>query len=284
MRLAWLGLADFRSYPTLHWEPDPEVNVVVGPNGAGKTNLLEAIGYLATMRSFRGVGDDAVVRSGEAVAVVRGEAERRDSTALVELEVSARGRNRVLVNKRRPNRVADLLGEVRAVTFLPDDLDVVKRGPAHRRQLLDDLAVQLAPTAALDLAEFERALRQRNSLLRQSHGRDPDPVTLAVWDTRMSQAGARVVVRRRAAMEAIAAHVTDTYEQLAGERIEVGVRYQTTWGDGDDEGSLVRALEESLEKSHRADRDRRTTTVGPHRDEPLFFIGQRPARHTRQSG
>ena len=243
VRLAWLDLADFRSYPSLHWEPDPEVNVIVGPNGAGKTNLLEAIGYLATLRSLRGVGDDAVVRSGETVC--RGERRGRAAAIpphLVELEVSARGRNRVLVNKRRPNRVADLLGEVRAVTFLPDDLDLVKRGPAHRRQLLDDLAVQLAPTAALDLSEYDRALRQRNSLLRQSHGRDPDPVTLAVWDTRMSQAGARVVLRRRAAMAAIAAHVIETYEQLAGERTEIGMSYQTTWGDGDDESSLAHGL------------------------------------------
>ena len=79
LKCGWPGsdLADFRSYPALHWEPDPGVNVVVGPNGAGKTNLLEAIGYLATLRSLRGVGDDAVVRSGEAAAVVRGEAERR---------------------------------------------------------------------------------------------------------------------------------------------------------------------------------------------------------------
>ena len=284
MRLAWLDLANFRSYSVLRWEPDPEVNVIVGPNGAGKTNLLEAIGYLTTLRSLRGAGDDAVVRSGEQAAVVRGETERGDSTALVELEISARGRNRVLVNKRRPNRVADLLGEVRAVTFLPDDLDLVKRGPAHRRQLLDDLSVQLNPTAALDLSEFERALRQRNSLLRQSHGRDPDPVTLAVWDTRMSQAGARVVLRRRTAMSAIAARVTDSYEQLAGERTEVGMSYQTTWGDGDDETSVARALEEALERSRRADRDRRTTTVGPHRDEPLLFIGRRPARTLASQG
>jgi DNA replication and repair protein RecF len=282
--LAWLDLAGFRSYPALHWEPDPGVNVILGPNGAGKTNLLEAIGYLATLRSLRGVGDEAVVRAGETSAVVRGETERGGSAALVELEISLRGRNRVLVNKRRPSRVADLLGEVRAVTFLPDDLDLIKRGPAYRRQLLDDLAVQLAPTAALDQSEFERALRQRNSLLRQAQGREPDPTTLAVWNTRMSQAGARVVLRRRAAVAAMAAHVVESYEQLAGEHTEVEMTYTTMWGDGDDEASLVEALEAALEKSYRADRERRTTTVGPHRDEPVLFIGKRPARTLASQG
>ncbi|HEX2369786.1 MAG TPA: DNA replication/repair protein RecF [Acidimicrobiia bacterium] len=284
MRLTWLDLAGFRSYPSLHWKPDPGVNVIVGANGAGKTNLLEAIGYLATLRSLRGVGDDAVVRVGETAAVVRGEAERGDSTALIELEISARGRNRVLVNKRRPNRVSDLLGEVRAVTFLPDDLDLVKRGPAHRRQLLDEVAVQLAPAAALDQLEYDRALRQRNSLLRQAQGRDPDPTTLAVWDARMSQAGARVVLRRRAAMAAMTAHVVGTYEKLAGERTEIEMSYQTAWGDGGDETSLAHALEAALVESRRADRERRTTTVGPHRDEPSLFIGHRSARTLASQG
>ncbi len=258
--------------------------MIVGPNGAGKTNLLEAIGYLATLRSLRGVGDDAVVRAGETAAVVRGEAERGDSSALIELEISARGRNRVLVNKRRPNRVSDLLGEVRAVTFLPDDLDLVKRGPAHRRQLLDEVAVQLAPAAALDQLEYDRALRQRNSLLRQAQGRDPDPTTLAVWDARMSQAGAKVVLRRRAAMAAMTAHVVGTYEKLAGERTEIEMSYQTAWGDGGDETSLAQALEAALEGSRRADRERRTTTVGPHRDEPSLLIGHRSASHPGQPG
>jgi DNA replication and repair protein RecF len=216
--------------------------------------------------------------------VVRGEAERGDSTALIELEISARGRNRVLVNKRRPNRVSDLLGEVRAVTFLPDDLDLVKRGPAHRRQLLDEVAVQLAPAAALDQLEYDRALRQRNSLLRQAQGRDPDPTTLAVWDARMSQAGARVVLRRRAAMAAMTAHVVGTYEKLAGERTEIEMSYQTAWGDGGDETSLARALEAALVGSRRADRERRTTTVGPHRDEPSLFIRHRSARTLASQG
>ena len=101
--------------------------------------------------------------------------------------------------------------------------------------------------AALDQLEYDRALRQRNSLLRQAQGRDPDPTTLAVWDTRMSQAGARVVLRRRAAMAAMTAHVVGTYEQLAGERTEIEMSYQTAWGDGGDETSLADALEAGAE-------------------------------------
>jgi DNA replication and repair protein RecF len=286
VRLSWLELVGFRSYARLRLEPDPGVNVVVGPNGSGKTNLLEGIGYLSTLASFRSAPNDAVVRQGEDSAVIRGEVERGGSAALVEIELTRHGRNRAQVNRRRLIRTADLLGEVRAVFFLPDDLDIVKRGPAGRRELLDRLAVQLAPAAQLDLAEYDRALRQRNTLLRQSHGLEPDRATLEVWDDRLSQAGARVVIRRRAAMRALGRHLGDTYSLIAGTPTGVEMRYATGWTEEQDGEvpALAAALAAALRAARRLDRERRATTVGPHRDEPSLWIDGRETRTRASQG
>ena len=196
MEFSWLELRDFRSYRELRIEPDPSINVLVGANGAGKTNLLEGAAYLSALRSFRGAPDEALINDESEAAVVRGEVRHAESTSLIELELPRSGRRRVRVNGQRPARSTDLLGHVRAVMFLPDDLDIVKRGPAYRRDFLDAVAVQLWPGAYLDQQEYDRALRQRNSLLRQS-GWDVDRPTLAVWDQRLSQAAGKMMVRRR---------------------------------------------------------------------------------------
>ena len=167
MRLAWIELGEFRSYAALRWEPSPGVNVLVARNAAGKTNLLEAIGYLASLRSFRKVADGVLIRTGAERAVVRGEVVAANGSTLIEVELPSGGRRRAQVNRARLSRLADLLGKVRSVVFLPDDLDLVKRGPAHRRDLLDAIAVQLWPGAYGDQKEYERTLRQRNVLLKQ---------------------------------------------------------------------------------------------------------------------
>ena len=143
MRIGWLSLAGYRSYAGLEWEPEPGVNLLVGANGAGKTNLLEAVSYLSTLRSFRGAPDPDLISEGAVSAVVRAGIVSVERDRIVELEIPRSGQRRVQVDKSRLGRTTDLLGVIRVVSFLPEDLDVVKRGPSERRDLLDDLAVQL---------------------------------------------------------------------------------------------------------------------------------------------
>jgi DNA replication and repair protein RecF len=285
MHLTWIALGDFRSYPSLEWRPVPGVNLLVGENGAGKTNLLEAIGYLASLRSFRGAPDEAMVGFDAGSAVVRGEVVDADATALIEIELRRRGGKRALVNRQRLPRSADLLGHVRMVAFLPEDLDLVKRGPSHRRAMLDDLAVQLWPGSHLDQAEYDRAVRQRNAFLKQ--GAD-DPVTLGVWDERLAQAGGKVMVRRSRALEAVSSHLAEAHEEIAGVDVEVGVSYGSEWGGTLDPsvsaGEHADTLARALEGRRRVDRERRITTVGPHRDDPVLLIGGHDARHHASQG
>ncbi len=288
MRLGWLELGGFRSYPAVHFEPATGVNVLMGPNAAGKSNLLEAIGYLATLRSFRGASDEAVIRLGEAAAVIRGEVHHRAGTALIEMEIPRSGRRRANVNRQRLSRAADLLGYVRIVAFLPEDLDIVKRGPAYRRDFLDGVCVQLWPGAHLDQQEYDRTLRQRNAHLRQTSSGPTDPATLDVWDRRLSQTGAKVVLRRAAAVGDIQREVSEVYGELAGEGVEVTMGYESSWVDGLDPGlgpaAAEQGLLEALGRVRRIDLERRVTTVGPHRDEPTLAIEGRDARTLASQG
>ncbi len=285
MRLDWLTLAGFRSYAQLEWEPDPGVNVIVGPNGAGKTNLLEAVGYLGSLKSFRGAPDHALVAFDVEHAYIRGQIESGPATALIELELRRRGGRQARVNTQRLARTADLLGHMRFVTFLPEDLDIVKRGPSYRRDFLDATAVQLWPASHLDQADFDRALRQRNAFLKQN---DRDEVTLGVWDERLAQAGGKVMARRARTVALLADHIADVHAGIAGSSAEVAFEYSSGWkGELDPKVSsseFALRLGEALGESRRRDRERRVTTVGPHRDEPVLLLDGHDSRYHASQG
>jgi DNA replication and repair protein RecF len=188
-----LSVVDFRNYRSADLEPAKEgLTVIVGNNGDGKSNVLEAIGYLATLCSFRGAGLDALVRQGCDKAVVRGEVGSKRHVSLVEVEIRPQGRDRVLVNHQALRRARDLLGTFRTTVFSPDDLALVKGGPLERRRYLDQTLTALHPRNDALCREVERVLRQRNALLRQSTGRQLDPAllsTLDVWDDRLARTG-----------------------------------------------------------------------------------------------
>jgi DNA replication and repair protein RecF len=280
----WLELRDFRSYVSLRFDPEPEVNILVGDNGQGKTSVLEAIGYLGTTRSFRGVPDTALVREGAPAAFVRGSFGGTASQTTVECEIPHEGRRTILVNGKRPARMRDILSTVPVVAFLPDDLDIVKRGAAIRREYLDDLAARLWPQAGAAQSEYDRALRQRNSLLKQG-GRSTDIVSLEVWDERLSIAGAQVLQHRRSVATSLQPHLQTSYKVVGGSG-ELRWSYRSTWGsDGVmDDAGLVRSLVDALAQRRPKELEIRTTTVGPHRDEPELLLDGRPTRAQASQG
>ncbi len=286
MQLTWLEVRDFRCYPELTFSPEPGVNVLVGANGSGKTSVLEAIAYLSALRSFRGVGDAALVRAGTATAVVRGEF-RHEASHLVEVELPLEGRRRVLVNGKRPARYGSVAASVPVVAFLPDDLDLVKRGPALRRGYLDGVAAQRWPAAAGEQQDYERALRQRNALLRE-HGRDVDPGSLDVWDAEVATHGATVLRRRLELLGELGPRLAGAYREIAAGTEELAWTYEAA-GLEALEGlpgapALAERLQAALAARRRADMDRRVTTVGPHRADPGFLVGHRDARTRASQG
>jgi DNA replication and repair protein RecF len=289
VHLAWLELIDFRSYSSLHFEPDPGVNVLVGPNGAGKTNVLEAIAYLSGLRSFRRAPDGALLARGAAEAVLRGGFAHAAGETRVEVALPATGRRRVLLNGKRPARFSDVPVAVPVVAFLPDDLDVVKRGPGLRRDYLDELAGQLSPAAGADLAEYVKILRQRNTLLRRD-GRTADRLTLDVWDERLAVAGGRLVVQRLRLLDRLGPVAAEAYDTVGGASDALAWVYRTSWHEGGaelnsrDPDEHATRLRSALAARRDRDLDQRTTTTGPHRDEPALLLTGREARTQASQG
>lgn len=287
MELAWLELTDFRSYREIRWEPESGVNLLVGPNAVGKTNLLESIGYLASLRSFRKATDSVLVRDGGARAIVRGEVKGAVTSTLIEVELPRKGRRRAQVNRTRLVRLADLLGKMRCVVFLPDDLDIVKRGPRYRRELLDSIAVQIRPAAYQDQYEYDRTLRQRNALLKQ-WGRRVDDAALDAWDERLARTGGRVIERRQSTIRAIAGAAGAAYRDISGTATRLSIAYRPSWdGGGAESGGTTgveEALFEALQQARAVDLERRVTTVGPHRDDVALMLDRRDARVRASQG
>ncbi|MBS1848883.1 MAG: DNA replication/repair protein RecF [Actinobacteria bacterium] len=272
MLLQSLELRDFRSYHALDLSLSPGTTVLVGANGQGKTNLLEAIGYLATLDSFRGANDAALVRDGCEVAVIRAEGSRDDRRLTIEAEIHRSGRNRMMVNRQPLRRARDLLGALRVTVFSPDDLELVKGTPASRRRFVDDLAVALDPPFDTRRGEFDRILRQRNALLKQAKGRltDDVAVTLDVWDTKFAAAGTVIGECREKIIEMLRPELSSAYGDFAGPTRRASARYAPTWSDI--------GLASALAASREHDLRRGVTTVGPHRDEVDLTLGGDPAR------
>lgn len=278
MLLRRLWLTDFRCYEDVEVSFADGLTAIVGENGEGKTNLLEAVGYLATLTSFRGAPSDALVRVGADQATVRAEAEREGRNLLIEAELVPGGRSRIQVNRQRLPRARDLLGALRVSVFAPDDLELVKGGPGERRRYLDDALVAAHPRHDQLRTELDRVLRQRNALLRQSGGRlTPDvEVTLEVWDTKLVEVGEALTRERLALLEHLRPVLALAYDRVAHVEAEVTATYQSSWwADG---------LASGLAATRRDELRRGVTLVGPHRDDIELAIGGLPARTHASQG
>jgi len=291
MYVSHLSLLDFRSYATADVELEPGPNAFVGRNGQGKTNLVEAIGYVATLGSHRVANDTPLIRAGSERAVVRTRIVRGERASTVELEITAGKANRARVNRGQLGRARDVLGILRTVLFAPEDLALVKGDPDGRRRFLDQLVVQLLPRAAGLLSDYERVVRQRSALLkslrgvRRSGGGPVDTSTLEVWDTRAAQLGGQILAMRLALVQALRPHVAAAYEQVSDADGDAELTYRSSVPEaGDGAGPLPAA--EDLEKAILAamaearaqELDRGVSLVGPHRDDLVLTLGGLPAK------
>ena len=278
MRVTRLWLTNFRNYETAALEPDPDgLTVIVGSNGEGKTNLLEAIGYLATLSSFRGAPGEALIRQGCGSAIVRAEGERDERALLIEAELLPSGRDRVQVNRQPLKRSRDLLGALRVSAFAPDDLVLVKGGPGERRRFVDDVLVSLHPKHDALQRDVDRVLKQRNSLLRQAGGRLTAEVesTLDVWDAKLASAGTALVEAREELVRQLEPEVGKAYDQVAHTAGDVTVGYQRSWSG---------PLADAVAAGRTDDLRRGLSLVGPHRDEIALAIGGLPGRTHASQG
>ena len=292
MHVAHLTLHDFRSYADLDVALDPGVSAFVGRNGQGKTNLVEAVDYLSRLRSHRVAADAPLVRAGAEQGLVRAAVVREGRTAVLEVELNPGRANRVRVNRSPLPRPRDLVGLVRTVLFSPEDLALVKGDPSERRGFLDDLLVLRTPRLAGVRADFERVLRQRNSLLKTARAARPGSPgyesalsTLGVWDENLARTGSEILAERIRLVDQLRPYVGKAYATVArgASHEDAEIAYRMSFEPGrpaeEDPGvalsrtTLAAALTAELERRRPDELERGVSLVGPHRDELDLSLG-----------
>ena len=300
MLIKHISLANFRNYETADVSFSPGVNLLVGPNGQGKTNLVEAIRYLSTLSSHRVAGYLPLIRHAQPEieqAVIRVLANHDGRDALLEVELNRTSPNRARINKANATRLRDILGYVNTVTFAPEDLDIVKKDPSNRRAFIDELLVQVSPRFAGVFTDYERVLRQRNTLLRtarQTSAKGTALSTLDAWDESLVKFGAEIVAARVALVDRLRPLLTEAYQSIAIANNEPRILTKSslvgaTLVDEDDTGALeniessdVAEVEElfraKLAQIRQNELDRGITMVGPHRDDLVLMLSDLPAK------
>jgi DNA replication and repair protein RecF len=268
VRVEWIEVRDFRNHRELALEFGPGLTAVAGPNARGKTNLLEAVSYMCALVSPRVSSDLPLVRWGAQSAFLRGQVETSGGKFLIEVEVRSGGANKVLVNRSPVRRKRDLRREVRSVFSGPDDLSVVQGDPAERRRFMDELVRTLWPPKEGVAAAYERVLRQRNRLLKDWVG-PGEPAGLEGWDAELVAHGSALTELRARAVELISYRAAEEFHGLAGEaQGTLVVEYApSVQGERREEEFVARLAERRSDELVR-----RTTLVGPHRDELALSV------------
>ena len=292
MHVAHLSLTDFRSYAGLELPLERGVTSLVGPNGQGKTNLVEAIGYAATLSSHRVSSDAPLVRLGAERSIIRVAVVREERSTLVELEITPGKANRARVNRGPVPRAREVLGLLRTVLFAPEDLALVKGDPGERRRFLDDLLAARAPRFAAVRADYERVLKQRTALLKSAGSAirrgQGDVRTLDVWDAHLATAGAELLAGRLRLVEDLSGPLGSAYAQVSDKDGEAVISYRSSLGDdlveqvrevaGGGRELLQARLLEATGRMRSQELERGVCLVGPHRDDLVLSLGPFPAK------
>jgi DNA replication and repair protein RecF len=294
VHVARLSLTDYRNYARAELELGPGATVLVGRNGQGKTNLVEAIGYLATLGSHRVTGDQALIRAGADAAIVRALLAYGDRELLVELQLNRQGANRAQLN-RSPVKTRELPRYAHSVLFAPEDLAIVRGEPSVRRRMLDELLVQRTPRLAGVMADYERVLRQRNSLLKSARARGlaaDKLTTLDIWDERLVTLGSELIDQRLALVAELADPLAAAYRSIVDADHAPGLRplLSIDGADPDDDRDAIEATErtdgddtrtrftEALRLLRPKELERGVTLAGPHRDDVVLLLNNLPAK------
>ena len=301
MRVAHLSLGDFRNYRTAELELRSGANLILGPNGQGKTNLVEAIAYFATLRSHRTSSDTPLIRAGADAAIARMKLEAAGRDVLLELQINREGANRAQVN-RNTVRAREVTRWFSAVAFVPEDLTIVRGEPSGRRRFLDDALVSRHPIAAGVLGDYERVVRQRNSLLKSGRGSARSvESTLGIWDDQLVEFGSQIMLARRELVRDLGDPLSAGYralvdgdhgpalhlsESVADALNERGVSRETRADGAPSNVELADVSRETLAQEFRdalvavrsKEIERGVTLLGPHRDDLLLTLNDLPVK------
>ncbi|MDO4684973.1 MAG: DNA replication/repair protein RecF [Corynebacterium sp.] len=290
MYLRSLQLRDFRSWSNMSVTLEPGVTVFLGRNGHGKTNIVEAVGYIAHLSSHRVSHDAPLVRSGTEHARISATAVNQGRELTAHLLIHPHRANQAQLNRTKVSSPRQLLGVVKTVLFAPEDLALVRGEPAERRRYLSEVLAQRHPRLAGVKADYEKALRQRNALLKRSAAalrqgyNSPDGATalatLDVWDSQLAALGAELIVARSQIILELAPLVSAAYAGLAPESRTASIRYRCSVPSEvlDDVAVVEAAMLAELGSKRSREIERGVSLVGPHRDELELLLGEEPAK------
>ncbi len=291
-----LNLSDFRNYATADVTLQAGANLFIGRNGQGKTNLVESLAYLSTLGSHRVSTDKALIRAGEDAAVVRAKLHHAGRDMLVEVQINMSGPNKAQVN-RGVIKPRELPRYFSSVLFAPEDLGIVRGDPGARRRFLDELLVLRTPRLAGVLVDYERTLKQRNTLMKSARAsglRGAQLSTLEVWDDKLIALGSEIIDERVALVDALRQPLATAYAQVVDDDHSPGLEplLSLAGRDAEDDdgqnqadaatasGSLTtpERFRTALEARRTQELERGLTLVGPHRDDVLFSLNNLPVK------
>ena len=301
MYVKHLTLASFRNHSSTDVALEPGINLFVGQNGQGKTNLVEAIGYLSTLTSHRVSGYQALIQAGAPSAIIRAMVCHADRDILLELELNREGKNKARMNKADLPRVREIIGVISSVTFAPEDIDIIRRDPTNRRAFIDGLVVQYRPRMAGVYSDYERVLKQRNSLLKSAKITKTTGSalsTLEAWDASLVQYGTEIVSARLEIARMLEPHLFAAYQSIATSNNEPRLLYKSSllgdrlpnffgedsedddleYLEDSDRDTIAKLFSERLEKVRAKELERGLTLVGPQRDDLVLMLGPLPAK------
>lgn len=281
MRLQRLLVKDFRNYHTAELHFEKGLNLLYGDNGAGKTNLLEAVFLFAAGKSHRTGRDTELIRDGAPFASLHLDFEAEGRSQNMDIVIASDKRKRLKVNGISLMKMGELMGHLNAVLFSPEDLSLIKGGPSGRRRFMDIALCQAHPGYYFHLQQFLKVLEQRNALLKRMDAKDKDG--LLIWDEQLSTHGAYLWEAREAFVKEISPMASRYYGRIGKERFSV--TYEPLFPlHGKTREEIKKEYEKTLLKTHEKDMEYRMTTTGPHRDELLWCIGEKPARTFASQG
>ena len=264
-----LSLKNFRSYEELELPLEPGVTIFLGRNGEGKTNIVESLLYLAFLSSHRTANDQPLVRLGNQAAYVRAKTENSEREILLELEINAEKANRARINQNPVRSQKELYGIVQAVYFSPEDLDLVRGDPSGRRRFFDELLILRNPRFAGVISDYERALKQRNSLLKSRSSYS----SLASWDQQVADFGGQLIAARLKTLQEYNPIFTEVYKEINDAKI-AGITYKSSIENpSEDPTANTNKILEKMVEVKNQEIDRGITLVGPHRDDLLLTLG-----------
>jgi len=259
-----IELSNFRNYESLNIQFDSGTNILYGDNAQGKTNILEAAYLSGTTKSHKSSKDKEMIRFHCEEAHIRTIVEKNEKEYQIDMHLRSRGSKGVAVNKIPIKKASELFGILNIVFFSPEDLNIIKEGPAERRRFLDSELCQLDKLYLSDLAKYNKILNQRNKLLKDISFRPDLMETLSVWDMQLVETGKRIIQRRKIFIEELNEIIGQIHSNISGGKEHLILKYEPNIDDiffGDE---LIKAKQKDLKLCQ--------TTVGPHRDDMLFSV------------